>query len=271
MGCGYSYENFSFIENSYYENLDSNTSIDQLQQIRCNGSYESSLAYLSTIGQNFSGLNRSNIPKDLLKTCFICCNTINPFTKENEIGPLFDAIQTAKNCLDFGYKVFYLINPTSSEFLTYLRCFLSKTYNQIFIHFCGFIIFENEINSKYSLNCFDKNIPLFTIFQFIKAYSRKTLKSIFLFEFYSMTNINNYLEDFNLNEIFNHTTFIYLNKIYNNNNLNGLLTFLFWNFIKINPKINLMDFKIQINEKLFLFNNEIEIFSLNFNDILFFD
>ena len=80
-----------------------------------------------------------NMPlSELDKVCFILINT---YENENEnfgIGPLNDAIHICLHYRRLHYRVFYLYNPRSSQFISFLEYFLKNTINNLTVFYSGY-------------------------------------------------------------------------------------------------------------------------------------
>jgi hypothetical protein len=68
---------------------------------------------------------------------FICCNNYSGYRPSLGTGPVNDAVSFAKCMRQFNYQVFFLHNPGSHNFLTYLDAFFSRTTDHLVVDYVG--------------------------------------------------------------------------------------------------------------------------------------
>lgn len=105
---------------------------------------------LKTLNEFAVCLNSKTIEKmplyNLNKVCFIL---INSYENENEnfgIGPLNDGIHICLHYHRLRYKVFYLYNPQSTQFINYLEYFLKNTIKNLTVFYSGNDIPKSNIH-----------------------------------------------------------------------------------------------------------------------------
>lgn len=138
MGCAESADNVDVQERDAPVNgLPNNFSKQQFQDARTKQTIDEQLKYFNKLGTCMNGKKNSEVPSQLTKVCFLCCNT---YTKPDYAlgpGPLNDSLTVAENHKKRGYQIFYLHNPDPKEFLAFLQVFLSKTQVSLTVFFTG--------------------------------------------------------------------------------------------------------------------------------------
>ena len=92
---------------------------------------------LKNYGRDLSTIPLSRLPTDLEKCCFICCNTYSSYRLNLGVGPINDAVSWAKCMERYHYKIYFLHNPHSRNFLKYLDHFFEKTTNHLVVYYVG--------------------------------------------------------------------------------------------------------------------------------------
>lgn len=97
-------------------------------------SVEAKLAQRAT---NLAKVPISQLPTDAEKNCFICVNTYNSYSLNLGTGPLNDAVTFAKRAKQCEFEVYYLHNPKSKTFLSYLDAFFQNTNHHLVVYYVG--------------------------------------------------------------------------------------------------------------------------------------
>lgn len=83
---------------------------------------------------------------NLNKVCFILINTYENENEDLGIGPLNDGIHIALQYHRLHYKVYYLYNPKSSQFIEYLEFFLKNTSKALTVFYSGNDLPNNDVH-----------------------------------------------------------------------------------------------------------------------------
>lgn len=97
----------------------------------------SAIRQLKTVGHEITGLNPSVLPKVMKKIAFIIINNYIGTSISLGDGPLNDGFNIAKLLKQFGYTVFYVINPKRRNFIAKLDYFLKNTQQELVIYYVG--------------------------------------------------------------------------------------------------------------------------------------
>lgn len=121
--------------------LDIDFTKTQFQKTRKVSTNKTLIKSFGRIGMCLNNKPTESVPVDELdKVCFILCNTYKRDDLSLGIGPLNDAYMVGLNFHRFGFKIFYLRNPRSEEFLDYMKFFLNNTKETLVIYYSGRII-----------------------------------------------------------------------------------------------------------------------------------
>jgi hypothetical protein len=71
------------------------------------------------------------------KCCFICCNTIGAATDASAVGPLNDCATVANYLRRVGFTVYFILNPSDTQYLDLLKYFLSAETEYTFLYYNG--------------------------------------------------------------------------------------------------------------------------------------
>ena len=137
------------------------------------------------IGMCLNGKPVEAIPTDELdKICFILCNT---YTKEDlrlGIGPFNDSYLIALNFHKQGYKIFYLHNPTSQEFIDYLQFFLKNTQKTLTVYYSVRIVSipnqDPRLPNTTSIVFDDGQLPDVDVINMVRDNSNEQCRVIFI-------------------------------------------------------------------------------------------
>ena len=100
------------------------------------GTIEENSTELDEIGRNLAKIT-SLKGQDLKKVVYICCNTYERPEYSLGVGPINDAITVSSYMRDIGFDVYYSHNPTSKEFIKYLRYFYHWTTDHLVVYYTG--------------------------------------------------------------------------------------------------------------------------------------
>jgi len=226
MGCAASEIRYGGIDE--LPDSSDNKQFDEIMRDRENVDFNEALEGLFKFGSDFTEVLPRELPKDLSKVCFLCINTFCPSEQIHSSKALFDASKNARNMKQIGYDVFYLINPVSTSFLTFLRVFLSRTYISLVFCLHGYAGIDESINGDCFMFFSDRNISFKTIKQFIDSYKRKTNRLLVLLDIHNNLNIQSEEQRMVLTAPRN-TVIFYINQISNAPCcVFGVLSHLFW-------------------------------------------
>lgn len=90
------------------------------------------------IGMCVNGKSSSEInPEYLDKVCFVFINSYKKKDSYLGVGPLNDGYLVGLNHHRLGYKIFYLYNPRSDEFISFLGFFVKHTKVELTVFYSG--------------------------------------------------------------------------------------------------------------------------------------
>lgn len=93
------------------------------------------------IGVCLNGKPTEEVPtEELDKVCFIICNTYTKADLKLGLGPFNDGYLIGLNFHKQGYKIFYLHNPTTQEFINYFQFFLTNTHKTLTVYYSGRLV-----------------------------------------------------------------------------------------------------------------------------------
>lgn len=181
-----------------------------------------------------SSINES----DLNKVCFILMNTYKK-KKENSfrVGPLNDGYLIALNHRRRGFKIFYLYNPRSDEFLNFLGFFVKHTNFELSVFYSG------PITENNSIEFCNGSIPQDSVGDVITQNCNKNAHVLFVtdccnggsvFDIHKM-NSQNFTKPSNMISIFTNKAFSPQSR--ECNRTHGLFTYYFCKIINEYPKI----------------------------------
>jgi hypothetical protein len=78
-----------------------------------------------------------NLPTELKKVVFICCNTYTKPSLSLGVGPMSDAINVADSLTPLGYKLYFCHNPKTALFQQYLQHFFKHTKEFLLVYYTG--------------------------------------------------------------------------------------------------------------------------------------
>ncbi|OHS94651.1 Clan CD, family C14, metacaspase-like cysteine peptidase [Tritrichomonas foetus] len=95
------------------------------------------LKKLKTLAKDTTTVPLSRIPADVEKICFIVCNTYTSYRLSLGDGPLNDAITFATSMKSYGFTQYFMHNPHSRNFLSYLDAFFKNTLKHLVVYYVG--------------------------------------------------------------------------------------------------------------------------------------
>jgi hypothetical protein len=92
---------------------------------------------LKKFGRDVGASPISRLPATFGRVALICCNNYSSYRLSLGTGPINDAVSFAKCMKQFDYEVYFLHNPRSRNFLTYLDAFFSRTTDRLVFYYVG--------------------------------------------------------------------------------------------------------------------------------------
>jgi hypothetical protein len=114
-----------------------NVSPAQFQQLRNHSTADSALRQLADIGKDLSRLALRDFAQPITRVCFMCVNTYTRPSLSLGIGPLNDAITCGAVHRLHNFFIYFLHNPTTRQFLDYLRVFLRLVTESLTVYYSG--------------------------------------------------------------------------------------------------------------------------------------
>ncbi|KAK8858090.1 hypothetical protein M9Y10_013190 [Tritrichomonas musculus] len=111
--------------------------LKEWREARSTGTIEELKETLNDLGSDLSKIPVNELPESLDNAVFICCNTYKKLSYRLGVGPMNDSINVATYLHDIGHTVYYLHNPTSDQFIEYLKYFLSHTKKHLTVYYTG--------------------------------------------------------------------------------------------------------------------------------------
>ena len=125
------------IVSSYISQLGFNFTSDEWNAAHNSGTIVENESSLQSSAKNLENLSESSLQGKLSKAVLICCNTYTKPSYSLGVGPLNDAITVATSMKEYGCDCYYLHNPKSTEFLRWLKFFLSNTSTYLLVYYTG--------------------------------------------------------------------------------------------------------------------------------------
>lgn len=120
---------------SLLNKLGLNFSMEEWVNAHESGTIEENSSELASYGTDLSKCN--TLPTGLNRAVFICCNTYNKPEYSLGVGPMNDAITVATYMKNIGFTVYFAHNPSSSDFLKYLKHFFANTSQYLLVYYTG--------------------------------------------------------------------------------------------------------------------------------------
>ncbi|KAK8839774.1 hypothetical protein M9Y10_031479 [Tritrichomonas musculus] len=117
---------------------DNQFSRKKFHRVRKVSTHKKLLKSFGIIGMCLNDKPAGNIPTgDLDKVCFILINDYEDDKNELGVGPLNDGYLIGLKHHRLGFKVFYLYNPPSDNFSTFLGFFMTNTTDSLTVFYTG--------------------------------------------------------------------------------------------------------------------------------------
>lgn len=132
-------------KNSLYESRvykldrkDNEFTSKQFHHIRKDTTNKKILDSLSKIGTCLNTKKTTDVKtENLNKVCFVLINSLQIENKSYEVGPLNDGYLICLQHYRLGFKVFYLFNPESIQYLKFLEFFMMFTKIELTVFYSG--------------------------------------------------------------------------------------------------------------------------------------
>lgn len=125
------------IVKSLIEILGENFTPEEWNQVHNTGSVDEEAEQLSALGTNLLSTSDSALPIKMKKAVYICCNTYTRPDYSLGVGPMNDSITVATYLAKIGFKIYFVHNPKSTEFIKYLKHMLDNTQDQLLVYYTG--------------------------------------------------------------------------------------------------------------------------------------
>lgn len=79
----------------------------------------------------------ARVPKKLIRSALIVCNTGRAYRAGDGVAPIVRAIEIAKCLKNNGYDTYFIANPHAPMFSEYFKLFLSRTVSHLCFVYCG--------------------------------------------------------------------------------------------------------------------------------------
>lgn len=122
---------------SLLANLPLDFTTEQWNAAHNSGTISENEGELASLGTDLKKCADSALPKNMSKAAFICCNTYTKPSYSLGVGPMNDAITVATFLKEKGFAVYYLHNPTSADYLKYLKHMLGHTNSYLMCYYTG--------------------------------------------------------------------------------------------------------------------------------------
>ena len=225
---------------------------------------------LKNYGRDLSTIPLSRLPTDLEKCCFICCNTYSSYRLNLGVGPINDAVSWAKCMERYHYKIYFLHNPHSRNFLKYLDHFFEKTTNHLVVYYVGHGSSVKDTNGDEAdgydeVMVFDNGyIVDDELAQYLNKYSRGTAHTILLSDCCHSGTIWDIPEKIdkakkfpaNIMSISAAEDSQTAKQMKQNNSTQGIFTFNFWTLIRSKPNITSPEIEKVLNKEMKQFKQQ---------------
>lgn len=120
---------------SLLSKLGLNFSIEDWVKAHSAGTEQENHSALEDLGTDLKKPN--NMPTNLTRCVFICCNTYTKPSYSLGVGPMNDSITVATYLKTIGFKVYFIQNPTAAEFMKYFKYFMENTKEYLIVYYSG--------------------------------------------------------------------------------------------------------------------------------------
>lgn len=250
MGCQCSNEDMNADDHPLLECLQSEIALEKFYSIRERGTYYAIYNHISTLGTDCSHTQLRDLPNEIKKACFIVAVTKNKKENDIDVGPLNDALITAKGHIDRGFMIYFLVNPEASLFFKFLRGFLSQTLEELHVCLTGTCIDAQNDQESNQLCFTDKDIPSNQITDFVNAYKRASSFVLFTFDYNHIITGNSIVPEFFGNGLLPNTMSITTSTNRTEINGHGYLTFNLYKLLSSQPKATFEDIHQSLSHTL---------------------
>lgn len=245
-------------------------SLEEFQKLRHHASVDDALGQLNEIATCLNNKTKDSLPHNIVRACFICANS---YTKEKfklGVGPINDSITVAANHKYMGYKVYYVHNPKSTQFLTFLQAFLERTTEYLTIFFTGHGTNQKNRNGteKSGFDQYmvfdDDYVKDDTLAQYLQDYATGAPKTLLLSDCCHSGTIWDIPEDpieatkfpANIVSISSSDDVNTAKQGTIDNNSQGIFTFFFWRTIKEHPDYSFSQIKPIVDKAVKKYSQE---------------
>ena len=95
------------------------------------------LRSLKINARDLSNTPLARIPKKMSRVCMVVCNTNRSYRQGNGVSPIMRSIEISGLFKEFGYDVYFSINPHVAFFIEYLKQFLNRTSERFILAYIG--------------------------------------------------------------------------------------------------------------------------------------
>ena len=234
--------------------------IKEFHRIRKDSTHKNLISSFSRISMCLNGKDPSKIPiRDLDKVCFILINTYEDTEDDLGVGPLNDGYIIGSDHHNLGFKVFYLYNPNSNEFLSHLNYFIKNVTKSLTIYYSGADSIDK--NGIHGIQFIDTFIPSSQISILVCKECNPKVKVIFLSDCRtggSIFDVDSMMSDYCANPLIILSFFANKDKISKDNKdmkrSHGIFTYYFCNIISETPNITPASFIERVNTYILRFN-----------------
>lgn len=256
-------------------------SLEEFQKLRQHKSVEDGIKQLNELATRLNGQGTNIVPSNMPRACFICSNSYTKESLKLGVGPINDSITVAANHKYMGYKVFYIHNPKSTQFLTFLRAFLERTTEYLTVFYTGHGSNRKNYNGTEKSGydqymVFDDDyVKDDTLAQYLKDYATGAPKTLLLSDCCHSGTIWDIPEDpieatkfpANIVSISSSDDDNTAKQGTIENNSQGIFTFFFWKTIKEHPDYTFLQIKPIVDKEVRKYNQECIIHSTRHNMI----
>ena len=151
----------------------------EFHKIRKDATHKNLISSFSRISMCMNDKDPSCIPiGELNRVCFILVNTYEDTDDDLGVGPLNDGYLVGLNHHRLECKVFYLYDPKSSEFLTFLAYFLKNVTQALTVYYSGGDTIATSPN--HGIKFIDESIPSNQISSLVAKECNPKIRVMFL-------------------------------------------------------------------------------------------
>lgn len=237
MGCYSSATSADFDEDMLFQSLPSESSLETLKNTRNSGNIKQRILYLKHNSKDLAKMSHKDVKTLEDKAVLVICETMNPKTNTQSIGPVNDSILTAKCVTSHGFTCYTLVDAQLPTILTWVRIFMSKVHENLIIFYNGFYESLDDTGKKVNLAAHDQ---LFKFGNLVDSHTSYKLPNSRLSVFIDAEPLkeNNFIiEGLKVNS---KSTFFLAKP-------NTFIAYFVWKQLKTNKEISLKDLVDSIN------------------------